>query len=359
MRVRTAVTALVLGVILLVSTSVMSAVVTHTVRKGESLADIARIYNVPLSQLIQLNRARFPRGNPDLLYTGTRISVPVKKLPPKPASPTTESKQTPAAALKPPSAPAPDGTPQVDAKPVPAPSKVSEEPHKALENLSATEDRRFPPEKNVSSLSPEARKAAEQQIYGTVTDAQSRPIDGVNIVTDHGNYVSTSKSDGSYFIAGVEQGTYTVTASKAGFGPQSLSGIVVKQGQRSPASFRLGNAGVAGWSASWLLLAGLIVLVLVAVLVLMVRMTGAALNAAEPRDSSLLRLIATRNLGRNARVHWLRADDRDFFVTEGVGVHVLQTDSLREPEALPSSESSAHASTRRPRKSGPSSSEEP
>ncbi len=304
----------------------------HTVQKGESLAEIAQRYNVPLSRLIELNRSRFPRGNPDLLYTGTTILVPVKQ----------------------PAAPAPPAPPAIKETPA-APDQTSATGERSGAGPPLTEDNLFPPEKNVSSLSPEARKAARQQIYGTVTDAQSHPVDGASIVTDHGDYTSTSKADGSYSIAGVEPGTYAVTASRAGFGSHTATGIVVKEGERSPASFQLRSPSSAAWSTPWMLVAGLIILILVVALALMMRMISSSLNASEPRDSGLLRLIATRELGKGARVHWLRAGERDLFVTEGVDVHMLPADTLREPEALPSPGSSSSAQNRRPRKNGPAS----
>lgn len=337
-RWMSAVALAVVGVFLLCAMPSLSAMARHTVRKGESLAEIAQRYNVPLSRLIELNRSRFPRGNPDLLYTGTTILVPVKQ-PVAPAAPPAIN-ETPAAPAPPPEK-SPAQTTAADERPGAGPP--------------LTEDNLFPPEKNVSSLSPEARKAARQQIYGTVTDARSRPIEGASIVTDHGDYTSTSKADGSYSIAGVEPGTYAVTVSRAGFGSHTATGIVVKEGERSPASFQLRSPSSSTWSAPWMVVAGLIILILVVALALMMRMISSSLNAAEPRDSGLLRLIATRELGKGARVHWLRAGERDLFVTEGVDVHMLPADTLREPEALPSPGSSSSAQNRRPRKNGPTS----
>ena len=74
-------------------------------------------------------------------------------------------------------------------------------------------------------------------ISGYVKDAGNNPIIGASVTT--GAYTAMSGSDGSYTLANLLAGAYSVTASKAGYQSQTKAGIVVSVGQTTSCSFNL------------------------------------------------------------------------------------------------------------------------
>jgi len=74
-------------------------------------------------------------------------------------------------------------------------------------------------------------------ISGYVRDAGNNPIIGASVTT--GAYTAMSGSDGGYTLANLLTGTYSVTASKAGYQSQTKTGIVVSAGETTSCSFNL------------------------------------------------------------------------------------------------------------------------
>ncbi len=98
-------------------------------------------------------------------------------------------------------------------------------------------------------------------ISGYVRDGSGGAISGASVSTSSGGYSATSGADGSYSMAGVAAGTYDVTASKAGYLPQTQTGKTVTAGQTTTVSFSLTTgvelltngsftSGCTGWSHS-------------------------------------------------------------------------------------------------------------
>lgn len=76
-------------------------------------------------------------------------------------------------------------------------------------------------------------------LIGYVKDASNNAISGALVSTNTGGYSATSSSDGSYILSNVAPGTYSVTASKTGYTPQTKSGISVTAGAATTCSFSL------------------------------------------------------------------------------------------------------------------------
>jgi len=76
-------------------------------------------------------------------------------------------------------------------------------------------------------------------IAGTVLDSSSNPISGATVSTSPGGYSATTNASGQYTISSVPVGTYSVTASKSGYTPQTVTGVVVQQNQTTTVNFSL------------------------------------------------------------------------------------------------------------------------
>src|SRR5208283_4776127 len=80
-------------------------------------------------------------------------------------------------------------------------------------------------------------------IFGTVTDATGAVIPGVSITVTSEATASTRTATtgdaGDYVVSELPPGRYTVTASRAGFAPQTTTGVVLDVAKRSPVNFSL------------------------------------------------------------------------------------------------------------------------
>jgi hypothetical protein len=76
-------------------------------------------------------------------------------------------------------------------------------------------------------------------LSGTVRDTSDRPLSGADVATTVGGYGTSTDAAGSYLLSGIAPGTYTVEASKAGYTPQSQSGVPVTAGGTTTLHFRL------------------------------------------------------------------------------------------------------------------------
>ena len=81
-------------------------------------------------------------------------------------------------------------------------------------------------------------------LSGTVTNAAtSAPLSGVLVQAN--GYSAVTNGAGAYSMS-VAAGTYTVTASKAGFGTASATGVVVAASGTTTQNFSLGSGSIAG-----------------------------------------------------------------------------------------------------------------
>jgi hypothetical protein len=76
-------------------------------------------------------------------------------------------------------------------------------------------------------------------LSGTVTVQGGAGLAGATVATSTGGYTTTSGSNGAFSIPNVAAGTYSVTASKAGYTPQTKSSIQINAGQTTTTIFTL------------------------------------------------------------------------------------------------------------------------
>jgi hypothetical protein len=76
-------------------------------------------------------------------------------------------------------------------------------------------------------------------VSGTVTrKGTTQPIDKVKIVSDRGGYITLTNSEGGFSLVGLKLGTYTLTASAAGYKSVSQE-VTITQGATATADFLL------------------------------------------------------------------------------------------------------------------------
>jgi hypothetical protein len=83
-------------------------------------------------------------------------------------------------------------------------------------------------------------------ISGFVRDTNGNPIAGASITTDKGGYSTTSNADGSYTLVNVVADTYSLTASKLNYQPQTIASVVVVPGQVTTCNFSLNPLSLSG-----------------------------------------------------------------------------------------------------------------
>ncbi len=76
-------------------------------------------------------------------------------------------------------------------------------------------------------------------IYGVVRDTLNNTIPGATVTVTPGNHTTTSASDGSYSITGLEPGTYDIVASKYDYGDDTETDIVIGPNDNYPVNFNL------------------------------------------------------------------------------------------------------------------------
>jgi len=282
----------------------------YYLKRGEGLADVAKKYGVPLGEVIRLNRSRLPDPkNPDRVFAGMAVRVPV---PPakavEPEAPAEKAVQAPPPAAVEPSGPAPGRAPapaEQTPSPAPAPAKTApaapspdtpaapEKPPAApVRTAPAPDERLFPEDKTLETISPEARRLAEAE--------------GLTGPAIHGPWV------------------YVVLGSLA---------VLLLAGVWMLVWFRRALREISG---------------------------GAAAARGGVRDTGDLMLVAARSLGRNSRLFWFKAGQRDVFVSTGAETRILlpeeeraqEEGSGRQQEELRPAVSRV-SSGRRPRKAAP------
>ncbi len=88
-----------------------------------------------------------------------------------------------------------------------------------------------------------AQATSSGTITGTVTDPQGAVIPGAVVVaTDSvskAKRTTVANADGQYVLPDVAPGTYNITASKAGFSTDEISGLTISVGTQTTANFKL------------------------------------------------------------------------------------------------------------------------
>ncbi|MCL6628368.1 MAG: carboxypeptidase-like regulatory domain-containing protein, partial [Armatimonadetes bacterium] len=77
---------------------------------------------------------------------------------------------------------------------------------------------------------------------GTVRDTLGNPVGGATVTTNPGGYTATTNADGTYRIVEMTPGTYSATASKANYTPQTVNGISVSQDNMTVQDFTITDA---------------------------------------------------------------------------------------------------------------------
>ncbi len=93
-------------------------------------------------------------------------------------------------------------------------------------------------------LAPSAQAQADRgSVAGTVTDTTKAVLQGAQVTLEPGGQTATTNQEGSYIIAGVKPGSYTVTVSYLGFAP-STSQVDVAAGAiaKANAAMAVNNA---------------------------------------------------------------------------------------------------------------------
>lgn len=94
-----------------------------------------------------------------------------------------------------------------------------------------------------------AENLATGSITGTVTGSLSDPITGVIIATTPGGSSTTSNRSGRFWMDNVTEGTYSVSASKAGYATQTHEAVSVSEGATTTVNFILAeteNGSISG-----------------------------------------------------------------------------------------------------------------
>lgn len=76
-------------------------------------------------------------------------------------------------------------------------------------------------------------------IAGTVTDSNSQPLVSAQVSAQPGGYSAATNASGYYTLANVPVGTYSVTASKSGYDPQTQTNVAVQESTTTTVNFSL------------------------------------------------------------------------------------------------------------------------
>ncbi|GMU24025.1 MAG: hypothetical protein AMXMBFR13_41020 [Phycisphaerae bacterium] len=76
-------------------------------------------------------------------------------------------------------------------------------------------------------------------IAGTVTDNNAQPLASAQVAAEPGGYSTTTNSNGQFALSSVPVGTYSVTASKTDYGPQTQNNVIVSEASTTTVNFSL------------------------------------------------------------------------------------------------------------------------
>ncbi len=271
------------------------SIVVYHLKKGEGLATVSRRFGVPLGTLIRINRSRLPRkSDPNFVFTGMSVLVPVKAPAEHKASPGVSTQAEPEA-KSPSTVPTKHNAKQ--GKPQPAKPAVKPEGES----------------KPIPAGSPDLAKAAVEK------PSPSQP--------------ETS-----------------TTGSRPAMPPAAPAHGPVAQ--KNPSSIPLIASIPGGWeTVVWIAL--LVSVLLLGASLWLARRSAQFLANGAARETNGLQLVASRELGKNSRVFWLRAGEKDLFVSTGADTQILAVDEQSDPEPAAVAETTPKAPpTRRPRKNG-------
>lgn len=281
---------------------------TYVLKAGEGFSTVAEKYDVPLQRIIELNRDRLPdRNNPDKVFRGMKVRVPVKQ--PKAVT------QQPAPAVK---QPAPAATPNssASANRFTLPSQSGAVPEGVTPPT-------LPADAPVATPEKEPEPKTDAPTPTTQTPKESPEVPEKEVARD--------KHEETRQIADKD------------------------------------NGGMAAWYGSltpsdpmfWLLtiIVALLAIIVLSVIVLLFR-TYSGRTVIDVRDTGKLRLVAARELGKNARLFWFKAGEQDVFVSTGSDAQIVTADIAGVKEEMEKPEKPAPAprsspTTRRTRKSQP------
>lgn len=285
----------------------------YVLKAGEGLSTVAEKYDVPLQRIIELNRDRLPdRNNPDRVFRGMQVRVPVKKSAAQPSS----------ASSAPKAASAPEAPPNKSNSA--AGSQFTLQP--AQGNVSPDDSPAAPPVAT-SQKEPEAgsvKPTEKPEPDATVKD-EPRPEPEPPVLPADS------------------------TAVKMPDEPMERGGAMAAwYGSLSP-----------GDPMFWFLaiIVALLAIIVLSVVVLLFR-TYTGRTIIDVRDTGKLRLVAARELGKNARLFWFKAGEQDVFVSTGSDAQIVTADIAGVKEEMEKPEKPAPAprsstTTRRTRKSQP------
>lgn len=283
----------------------------YVLKAGEGLSTVAEKYDVPLQRIIELNRDRLPdRNNPNRVFRGMQVRVPVKQQKPAAQKPAPEVKQPEPAAPA-----APSGN-------------------------SAAANRFTLPSQ--SGAVPEGITPPASPVDAPVAEPQKEP---------------EPKTDAPSPIAQAPKEAPKMPEKAMARDKHEEVGQIAEKD----------NGGMAAWYGSltpsdpmfWLLaiIVALLVIIVISVIVLLFR-TYTGRTVIDVRDTGKLRLVAARELGKNARLFWFKAGEQDVFVSTGSDAQIVTADIAGVKEEMEKPERPAPAprsstTTRRTRKSQP------
>ncbi|BCW99786.1 MAG: hypothetical protein KatS3mg024_2613 [Armatimonadota bacterium] len=287
----------------------------YYLKRGEGLADVAKKYGVPLGEIIRLNRSRLPDPkNPDRVFVGMAVRVPVPKE--KIGKPAAPDKTVPP--LPSPAAPAAPRTAAPPAKEAPSPAKEAPSPPAAREKATPSPSVPEKPAVPDAAEKPVAEPAAPEPVPDERIFPEDKTLE--NISPEARRLAEAAAKTGPSL-----QGPWVYVLLGA-------LALLVLAGLWMLISFRRALREISG---------------------------GAAAVRGGARDTGELMLVAARNLGRNSRLFWFKAGDRDVFVSTGAETRILlpeeerrQEESGRQAEEIRPAAARV-SSGRRPRKSPP------
>lgn len=269
-------------------------VVEYRLKRGEGLSDVARKHGVSYEEILRLNRTRLPYPNdPNTVFTGMAIRVPVKV--------------------------------PVEAKPAPKPApKPATKP---ATGAAGTQGSGAVSQPDNAQKAPEAPAVTAQ---APKPDAAPAPAPNAEAPAgeDKGN-------DGIFPSDKTLENISDQARQAAGSGDES--------------------AEAAGVTTGWYVVAALVLIACIGALAAVYFAWRALRFLSETSRShgGELQLVGLRELGKNSQVYWLKAGNKDLFVSTG-DAHILSplpsVEASDEDDDESGAPVAAASSSRRPRK---------
>lgn len=290
--------------------SATQQVIIYRLKKGEGLSDVSRKFGVPLGTLIRMNRSRLPRpGDPSYVFTGMAVRVPVA------ASKAAPSAEKPVVSPKP--APGPVAKP--GAKPAAAPVVVPE-PATPAASLPSKPEQKQPA--TATAPQPAAPEKAAPEKAATPPVASGKAPVGPAVQ---------------------EEEAETSAPAATAPAPPAPSGVPISTPEP--------------WYRTAIAIVGAAAFALVLIVWYYLHQVVKHLKAVRGAEPGPLALVAQRELSKNASLFWVRAGEKDLFISTGPDTQILTSDPTPvpppEPAAAAATPASRTSSPRRPRKEPP------